>query len=565
MAIKKNCKQCQKPFTVENEDLAFYKKISPTFAGENFEIPPPTFCYECRLQRRLMRRNERALYGAECGLCHKKIISAFAPNSGITSYCNKCWYGDGWEPLDYGIEYDESKPFFEQFNELYKSVPQIALQGDDGISSVNCEYCQDNALSKNCYLISGCWHVEDSMYSHETDYSKKMIDCDMVTHSEICYECTNSTNLYGCFYVENSENCRECVMSGDLIGCSNCVECYGLRNKSNYLKNKLADPGDIAKRKKEILKTRRNIEDIRAEFDKWSLYFPRRYAIIVKCENCVGNMLRNCKNTFGFSTYNAIDCRYYNNGDSPISCYDVFQSGKPQLCYEGITPDESYLTHFTAWCWRCRNVLYSDDCVSLQDSIGCTGFKRGQYCILNKQYSRNEYEKLAAKIIKKMTADGEWGEYFPISISPYGYNEAMSKDFFPLTKEEALKLGAKWQDEDYTKFDGEIYEPKKSIGEYKDDEAEREKLLAGVLKCKVSGKPFKIMPQELAFYLEHGIPIPERKYDIRFEDRLKRRYFLKLYRRKCMNESCNNEFETIYSPDRPEKVYCESCYQKSVI
>lgn len=563
--MKKSCKQCDQEFKVEDIDLAFLKKFSPTIDGKTFDIPPPTLCYECRLQRRLMRRNERALYSAECGLCRKKIISAFAPNSGITSYCNKCWWSDKWDPLKFAVDYDENKSFFEQFNDLYRRVPQIALLNDDGISSQNCEYCQDNVYSKDCYLVSGCWHVEDAMYGHEVDYSKSVVDCDLTTHSQRCYECTNSTLLYDCQFVDVCENSRDCLMSYDLIGCNNCVECCGLRNKSNYIKNMPASPEDIKQRKKEILSSRESIDEARKVFDQWSLQFPRKFANLAKCENCVGNTLRNCKNTLGFSTFNAVDCRYFNNGDSPISCMDVFQSGKPELCYEGITPDQSYLTHFTAFCWRCRNVLYSDCCISLQDSIGCTGLKHGQYLILNKQYSKEEYEKLAAKIIEKLVADGDWGEFFPMSISPYGYNEAMSKDFFPLDKEAATKLGAKWQDKDFSNFQGEIYEPKKTIDEYRDDDAEQQKLLTGVLKCKVSGKPFKIMPRELAFYLEHGIPIPTNKYDVRYDERLKRRYFLKLYHRSCMNEGCSNEFETIYAPERPEKVYCESCYQKAVI
>ena len=30
-------------------------------------------------------------------------------------------------------------------------------------------------------------------------------------------------------------------------------------------------------------------------------------------------------------------------------------------------------------------------------------------------------------------------------------------------------------------------------------------------------------------------------------------------------EPCPNEFETTYSPDRPEIVYCEQCYQQEVV
>ena len=39
---------------------------------------------------------------------------------------------------------------------------------------------------------------------------------------------------------------------------------------------------------------------------------------------------------------------------------------------------------------------------------------------------------------------------------------------------------------------------------------------------------------------------------------------VKLWHRKCMNKGCNNEFETSYAPERPEIVYCESCYNQEV-
>jgi len=31
------------------------------------------------------------------------------------------------------------------------------------------------------------------------------------------------------------------------------------------------------------------------------------------------------------------------------------------------------------------------------------------------------------------------------------------------------------------------------------------------------------------------------------------------------SKHCQNEFETSYSPDRPEVVYCESCYNRKYI
>jgi hypothetical protein len=52
---------------------------------------------------------------------------------------------------------------------------------------------------------------------------------------------------------------------------------------------------------------------------------------------------------------------------------------------------------------------------------------------LNKQYTKEEYEKLLPKIIAHMKKTGEWGEFFPISISPFNYEETPAMDYYPLT------------------------------------------------------------------------------------------------------------------------------------
>jgi len=212
------------------------------------------------------------------------------------------------------------------------------------------------------------------------------------------------------------------------------------------------------------------------------------------------------------------------------------------------------------------NVYYSSHIYYSSDIFGCVGLRNSKYCILNKQYSKEEYEKLAGKIIEHMQETGEWGEWFPIKYSPFGYNESVAMDYFPLNKEGAAELGAKWQDNNFDiEYSGPFYEPHDNIEEYAKSEEEVEKLLDGILKCETSGRPFKIVPQELSFYIQNKIPIPTKNFHTRFTERFALRNPRILWHRKCMNEGCENEFETTYAPDRPEKVYCEGCYQKSII
>lgn len=82
--------------------------------------------------------------------------------------------------------------------------------------------------------------------------------------------------------------------------------------------------------------------------------------------------------------------------------------------------------------------------------------------------------------------------------------------------------------------------------------------------CKNCQKNFKIVKQKLDYYRKHVIPVPQECPDCRYSARIKLRSPRRLWHRQCMNEGCNNEFETTYSPDRPEKVYCEECYHKEI-
>lgn len=84
------------------------------------------------------------------------------------------------------------------------------------------------------------------------------------------------------------------------------------------------------------------------------------------------------------------------------------------------------------------HMLYCANCFHSSYCFGCVGLRNKSYCILNKQYTKEEYEVLVPQIIKKMQADDKWGEFFPITMSPFAYNETVAQEYFPLSKEEAL-------------------------------------------------------------------------------------------------------------------------------
>src|SRR3989344_2011501 len=111
----RTCQNCQKTFVIEPEDFKFYEKIS---------VPPPTWCPECRVVRRMMWRNEITSYNRKCDVLghDEKLFSLYSPNKKYIVYEQKYWWSDSWSPVNFGRDYVFSKPFFEQFKTLFGQV-----------------------------------------------------------------------------------------------------------------------------------------------------------------------------------------------------------------------------------------------------------------------------------------------------------------------------------------------------------------------------------------------------------------------------------------------------------
>jgi hypothetical protein len=194
------------------------------------------------------------------------------------------------------------------------------------------------------------------------------------------------------------------------------------------------------------------------------------------------------------------------------------------------------------------------------DLFGCAGMKHHFYCILNKQYTKEEYEALVPKIIAHMRTTGEWGEFFPASMSPFPYNETVAQEQFPLDRDSALKEGWKWREIQDEKPQVQKIIPgaelPASIADIPDD------VLNWAIKCEQSGRPFRIVRQELEFYRRHSLPLPRLHPDERHKRRTALRNPRKLWDRQCDN--CKKAIKTTYAPERLEKVFCEECYLETV-
>src|SRR3989344_566683 len=543
----KICQNCKHDFTIEPEDFKFYEKI---------KVPPPTFCPECRTQRRSAIKNNMALYNRKCDLCDKAIISLFSLDSPYTVYCNKCWWSDNWDPKSYGVEYDFSKPFFLQHRELLQRVPQVAMVNDDDIASVNCKYTSDWWFSKNCYMCFVGWHVENSMYSYFILAGKDIVDCLIIrSKSESLYECFLVSGCYNVKYSSVDKSCINSQFIFDCIDCQDCLMCANLRGKRYNYKNKQYTKEEYEKILESYrLDTYSGVQKAQEEYDTFILKYPRRFALAFRTVNCLGDIISDSKNVkYAFAAKNTENVRYSEfivDANSGVKdCYDLTTTGGTSQSYEGVVVDHSEMNFFGFFTVKSQDVKYTQHCHNCKYTFGSIGLRNANYCILNKQYSKKEYEDLLDRIIKQMDDMPyidkagniyKYGEYYPIELSSFGYNETSALDQFPMTKEAAKKRGYKWQDN----IQRTIGKGTLSSGKIPDSiEETADSITSEVLTCIECERNYKIVPNELLFYRKMKIPIPHKCFFCRHEARMKRKNPFKLWHRKCMKKGCEIEFE----------------------
>jgi len=565
------CQNCKKDFTIEPDDFGFYEKVG---------VPPPTFCPECRYIRRLLDRNEYNFYKRKCDATGKSVISIYRPDASFPVYNQEYWKSDAWDPKSYGRDFDFSRPFFEQYEELRQVMPHLAMVNSN---SVNSEYTNQANNNKDCYMFFTSTGSEKCMYGSWCHYSHFLSDCYMAEKSEFCYECMNIARCSKCMWCQDCSDSVSLKFCIDCRGCIDCFGCVGLREKQYHFFNESLTKKEYEKKLKNFSLNKDSIKESMTRVMKLRMSIPVKYYHGFQIQDSSGDYMENCKRSRNvFNCRNNKDTVYMQDAwDETEDCMDCTEVIIGQLSYEVQGMDSPHRSMFVRSCLNgVTDSCYCDMCFGVHDCFGCFGLRKSSYCILNKQYTKAEYLKLKEKIIKHMTKTGEWGEYFPSNLSPFAYNESMAQDYFPMTKDEALKAGHTWYDHPVRDYKVTLHT--KDLPHTQDDV--KNNITREVIQCSTQNSPnqkekyslcataFKVTPLELSLYKILNLPIPEKCFPCRRQDRFSLRNPRRLWYRRCMCEQnhahhkgrCPIEFETSYPPERREVVYCEKCYQQEV-
>ena len=561
-SVSTTCQNCKKDFTIKPEDFDYYEKV---------KVPPPTWCPECRLIRRWSFSNTWSLYWRNCDLCKNRTMSMYSPKDKIKVYCSPCWWGDSWDGTEYAMDYDPTRPFLEQIKELAEKTPYAALESLY-TSLKNSDYSNALAWSKNCYQIFWADYCENVYYSSILNGLKFSSDCLRGWESELCYGSIGFIKNYRTFFSDQSDSCVDVWFSRNCYGCTNCIGCVNLRNASHCIFNIKYSKEEYAKKLKEMrLDSWESLQKLERQAHEFWFTKPYReyngnslnlnvtgehtYSSKRSKEGYIVNYAENCKWCQLITVASTKDSMDYSGwGNNATLIYESVQVG-----------ENANNIQFSLYCTPdIFNLRYCGWNTAGKNNFGCMNLKRKSYCILNKQYTKEEYEQLKEKIIEDMKKNPYidklgrkffFGEFFPPEMSRFPYNKSNAMRFFPKTKEEALKQGHGWSDEENPS------PPATMLAFALPDTIKEtdESILNEIIECTSCKRSYRIVKGEFDLLRKLSLPVPRECPKCRENNRFARMTKPGLYHRNCAK--CGNPIYTPYPPEDGRIIYCVKDYQ----
>lgn len=545
----RTCKNCKAQFTIEPEDLIFYEKL---------DLPAPNYCRYCLWKYLLAFWIFGRFRITNSALSGKKIITVLPEAAPFPIYEHAEFISDRWDPTSYGQYYNSSRSFIEQLIELQSKVPH---PHQTGIKNLNCDWCDDIWESKESYLTRSALRIENVSYGYRVFESKNSIDLTYSFKLERSYDCLYCFKSYHLQYSFNARDCVDSVFLYDCRNCQNCFMCWNLRNKNYCIRNKQYSKEKYFEELGKInLRSYSVVENLKKEFwEHIRQNAVHRAHYNTRVVNSYGNFLTEDKNCFACYFFEQSEnCRYCFRGiDSKENIYIIGSVG--EKCGIGTLDQWGYGNVCCLYATYCRWSAYLDNCEECEYCFGCVGLRKKKYCILNKQYSKEEYERLISQIKGKMKRDGEWGKFWPLTSAYAGYNYSLGQMNFPMTKAEALNFGARWEEPVTAEYSGVSGDDLPDTIDDVKDEIVKQRII-----CPETKLSYNIASHELVFYREHGIPLPRRHFDWRTLNRF-RPMTLMVYPRHGICTFCNKEIEHYYAPELGyKKIACVECYQREI-
>ncbi|KKP83514.1 MAG: hypothetical protein UR85_C0004G0108 [Candidatus Nomurabacteria bacterium GW2011_GWF2_35_66] len=495
-------KYCEGEFNITKEDIEFLKML---------RVPAPNYCPTCRRIRRFTHLNFFRLFKRKCNAVdhNEMMISILPEECPFPVYDYKYFVGDDFDPFSFGVKYKKGDSPMETLLQLRRGFPMPSFLNRD-LLSVNSEYSNSGHDIKNGYYVTSCYHSEDIWYSGFLNKSRNIMDSQIVLDSELVYNSVDSEYLYKSSFTYFSSHCIDSMFLFDCRNCQDCFGCVNLRNKRYCVFNEQFSKEDYESFLSSIKPFSRETISIYEE-KFWELVkkLPMNGSRNSNSINSYGINLKNSKDLYDvFDSKNAENIRH---AEGPIGNKDsmdfLYSGGNSSRVYGTINiGSHSNEVRFSVSSKTCTNCEFIFNSKNLNNCFMCFGLQNKSYCILNNQYSPDEYYKIIDEIKSEMLERGEYADGLGMEFSAQAYNFSVGQFAFPLDDKEIEKFGGFVAKEPKTNAEGiEIISKDKlpkTIKEVTDE------ILNKAIECEITGKPFRIIASELEFYKRMDIPLP---------------------------------------------------------
>jgi len=545
------CRLSGEEFPIFQSEKVLLEKMSPTVWWQTIHLPLPTICREERQKRRLSHKNERRLYKRYVSQYDQTLLSMYDPQNPQPVMKIKDYFSDSRDAQSYGKLRNKVDDPCALFHMMESETPKRILMQWSSVE--NSDYTNSIGSSKNCYRLFNADGATDCLYGRQIKFSDRCMDSFFLSWCSQCYECINCSDCGQLWYSELCKNSHDSLFLYNCNGCDHCLFCSNLNNQSYYIRNKSVSKEEyLAEKSKIDIWSSMNVRKYVSDFSDFINKEFHSATVVKNCDNCSGHNITDWVDSlFCFDCNTIENCHYSTNlVSSSTDCLDVDGVGFTiQMVYNSNTVlKNSSHVYCCQSCWtECYNLFYSSDCKACKNCLFCNGLVNKEYCIFNTQYTKDEYESLFLEIAWYMQKQWTRWEFPAPQNSSFGYNETVSNDLYPLTREQALSQWFKRQDNVYD-VAIPLWSDCLSANDLSDHIQEvDDSILSKVILCSQSKRPFRLQKVELDFYRTHSIPIPRFHPDVRYQKRLEVWLHRKLFTRNCSQTS--DPIVSIYDKD----------------
>lgn len=546
-----NCPITKKDWALDDKEIAICRR---------FQVPP------CLIepQTRMMYLNGfsigLSIFWKPHAFTGQSILSAIHPDSPLKVInSSEALVKDN---LDYGFGYDSEISFIDQVLILQTTVPFNATRNSDvdeqsialGCVKTRNSFFACGSATTNCFYTLTAIFCEDSI---------DINNCEKVSHS---FSIGGSQNIADSAFIFEP---RSCFSSAFLFDCQECENCFGAtnqRHKKFLWFNEQLNEEEYKKRRADV-----DLSDRCQTNEYWQKFLDLiNYEAVWPAVHGYGNI-----DSSGERLFNCVRCQECFFEHASTDCYRCrFGVNLENSCYvSGSAYAGNYYMvtggtygqglKFSSACYSGANLEYCIECDNCEYCFGCVGLKNKKFCLLNQQYTEEEYWNLVDRVKCDMLSRGEYGRFWPGRASIAGFQNSVGELYIHYTKEQLEQFGALNLDPSK----GQVFAPQiglsgTRVAEEIPAHLEDRKPFVGVpLFDKAAKRHYSVLRAEYEVYKNKKWPFPTEHYATRLLRLLNFSYGPIIEKQTCV--SCGQITKTYNNQAFPNRrIYCQDCYLK---